>query len=104
MFALDGPPQVTEDRLRGEWSGAPGILRLDANLRYDFSPALDPDRPPAILGGHRGRWRVVEKSVVLQPDSPSALPITLRLAPDGKAIVLEAPTGRLRRGGAVEGG
>lgn len=97
MLALDGPPQVLEDRLIGRWSGGLGTLRLDRDTRYVFSPRRALEGAAARLAAHRGTWRVAGDALRLQPDSPSMEPIELAVQDGDEAIVLTSPDGELRR-------
>jgi hypothetical protein len=97
MTPLPGPPEVIEDRLVGQWSGAGGDLRLGQDLRYWFSPRSAKPGAPAALAGQQGAWTVQEDMLLLQPDS-SGLPATLlRIRRQDDTIVLEAPQGALER-------
>ena len=100
MSPLDGPPQVVEDRLIGVWQGALGRLRLDSDLRYTLSVPPDPQPRPAALAGHHGSWRVEGEALVLQPDSPSTLPLELALRRHDETIVLQSVEGVLRQASA----
>ncbi len=93
--SLDAPPEVVEDRLLGTWRGA-GLLRLWDTMRYDFSPSPDHPSPVVVVAGHRGSWLVAGDELRLQPDSPSAAPMTLVLEHAGDEILLEWSGGTLR--------
>lgn len=94
---LEEPPPVLEDRLLGRWSGAPGRLELRADMRYVFLPRIAADERQAALTRHEGRWSLEGVSLLLQPDSPRAVPLSLDLQDHGAAIVLAAESGDLHR-------
>ena len=97
MHPLEGPPPVPEDGLVGRWQGRFGTLRLGADRRYAFSPPAPlPDRP-ASLAGHTGIWRLIDGTVLLQPDAPNIQPIRLRTRRDADDLVLATAVGPLRR-------
>ncbi|MHC4416287.1 MAG: hypothetical protein ACYS0G_13485 [Planctomycetota bacterium] len=97
MTALDRPPEVLEDRLIGDWRGAAGRLRLDADLRYVYSPRPERSPTPARLAGHEGAWRVSGNAVWLQPDSPTAKPLVMTVGESNETLVLESAEGAFQR-------
>ncbi len=102
MLALDGPPEVLEDRLIGRWSGGLGTLRLDDDTRYVFSPRQALEGAAARLAAHRGSWRVSGNALRLQPDSPIMEPMELAVQDGDEAIVLTSPDGDLQQTPADE--
>jgi hypothetical protein len=94
---LAAPPPVLEDRLLGRWSGDPGRLELRDNMRYVFLPRIAAGDEQAALTRHEGSWSLEGVSLVLQPDSPRAEPLSLDLQERGEAIILAAESGELHR-------
>lgn len=101
MFALpDGPPQVLEDRLIGQWSGAIGTLQLQENLRYTLTPTPNvavADEVPNIYAIRKGTWRIVDDRIVLEPDITGIDPVRLPLTIDDNQVTISAPGGALQK-------
>jgi hypothetical protein len=85
MFRLDAPPRSAEDDLIGAWDGERGSLRLDADMRYEFTAARPMNTPVAVTR-HRGRWRLDGESVVLEPDTPVVPVTSMRLTRESDAV------------------
>jgi hypothetical protein len=69
MRMIERPLLMPEDELFGAWRGESGVLRLHDTMRYSFSPRAMRTDQPLVLAGHEGRWRLVEDSIELQPDT-----------------------------------
>jgi hypothetical protein len=96
LAPLGGPPAVIEDRLMGQWTGAPGELRLGQDLRYRLSPRAA-SGTVAALGGQQGVWTVEDDTLLLQPDSAGLSPTLIRIRQQDETIILELPSGSLTR-------
>ncbi len=96
LSPLAGPPAVIEDRLIGQWTGAPGELRLGQDLRYRLSPRAAAGAA-AALGGQQGAWTVEDDTLLLQPDSAGLAPTLIRIRQQDESIILESPSGPLTR-------
>ncbi len=96
LAPLAAPPAVIEDLLMGQWSGAPGDLRLGQDLRYRLSPRAA-SGTAAALGGQQGAWSVEDDLLLLQPDSAGLAPTAIRIRQQDESIILESPSGPLTR-------
>jgi hypothetical protein len=99
LAPLSGPPEVIEDRLIGQWTGASGELRLGQDLRYRLSPRAA--GAPAALASQHGAWSVAEGELLLQPDSAGLSPTLIHIRQQDETIILESPSGSLTRSAGV---
>ena len=95
MLALDGPPDVVEDQLIGDWTGDIGSLVLGADLRYSFARNNTRSSGSVTLASEEGGWQVQDDFLVLQPDSRGILPTVVRVRLDEDGMFLETQEGRL---------
>lgn len=80
MFALPSPPRVREDDLVGRWNGSMGVLLINADSTYLFSPASGAaSADGTILAGHNGRWSLNGDSITLSPTTPSVSPLRIKV-------------------------
>lgn len=97
LHSMDDPPPVLEDRLIGTWENQIGAIRLNSNMRFEYSRKWAGDNPSPTTMPAQGKWRITGQILELIPDSPAYETVWIEIKVSTEGITLQSPKGIFRK-------